>query len=245
MSGDVVKDTHVSGIYYSPSGAGCPVWKSPWTGSVGLTLVSPLQLSVLVPSPYLVPEAQEATGPVRKIYIPRAAALAWSPSALNLRHGGVPESRSLLQVQIRAWYRQQDCHHGQLRYLSRPFFSSSLLISFFISSGVGKTSLLHRYTQNKFDPKNTTSTSGAFFVTKKVFVNGLKVRLQLWDTAGQERFRSMVRSSFSLSSPRHSSAFPTISIRHPCTIEVSSHIPLPALFGHVRSQPLFFPFSRC
>ncbi|KAG6813460.1 hypothetical protein H0H92_010794 [Tricholoma furcatifolium] len=59
------------------------------------------------------------------------------------------------------------------------------------NSGVGKTSLLHRYTQNKFDPKNTTSTSGAFFVTKKVHVNGLKVRLQLWDTAGQERFRSM------------------------------------------------------
>ncbi|KAJ3880604.1 P-loop containing nucleoside triphosphate hydrolase protein [Lentinula edodes] len=59
------------------------------------------------------------------------------------------------------------------------------------NSGVGKTSLLHRYTQNKFDPKNTTSTSGAFFVTKKVYVKGLKVRLQLWDTAGQERFRSM------------------------------------------------------
>ncbi|XP_006460125.1 hypothetical protein AGABI2DRAFT_191893 [Agaricus bisporus var. bisporus H97] len=59
------------------------------------------------------------------------------------------------------------------------------------NSGVGKTSLLHRYTQNRFDPKNTTSTSGAFFVTKKVLVNGLKVRLQLWDTAGQERFRSM------------------------------------------------------
>ncbi|KAF7353076.1 hypothetical protein MVEN_01275600 [Mycena venus] len=31
------------------------------------------------------------------------------------------------------------------------------------NSGVGKTSLLQRYTQNKFDPKNTTSTSGAFF----------------------------------------------------------------------------------
>ncbi|KIY73006.1 ras-domain-containing protein [Cylindrobasidium torrendii FP15055 ss-10] len=59
------------------------------------------------------------------------------------------------------------------------------------NSGVGKTSLLQRYTQNKFDPKNTTSTSGAFFVTKKVFVNNIKVRLQLWDTAGQERFRSM------------------------------------------------------
>ncbi|KAH7931345.1 ras-domain-containing protein [Leucogyrophana mollusca] len=59
------------------------------------------------------------------------------------------------------------------------------------NTGVGKTSLLHRYTQNKFDPRNTTSTTGAFFVTKKVYVDGLKVRLQLWDTAGQERFRSM------------------------------------------------------
>ncbi|KAI0776045.1 P-loop containing nucleoside triphosphate hydrolase protein [Trametes elegans] len=59
------------------------------------------------------------------------------------------------------------------------------------NTGVGKTSLLHRYTQGKFDPKNTTSTTGAFFVTKKVTVDGTKVRLQLWDTAGQERFRSM------------------------------------------------------
>lgn len=59
------------------------------------------------------------------------------------------------------------------------------------NTGVGKTSLLHRYTQNRFDPRNMTSTTGAFFVTKKVHVDGLKVRLQLWDTAGQERFRSM------------------------------------------------------
>jgi hypothetical protein len=70
-------------------------------------------------------------------------------------------------------------------------------------TGVGKTSLLYRYTQNKFDPKNTTSTSGAFFVTKKVYVNGLKVRLQLWDTAGQERFRSMVSFLSSISSASH------------------------------------------
>jgi Ras family len=62
-------------------------------------------------------------------------------------------------------------------------------------AGVGKTSLLQRYTQDKFDPKNTTSTTGAFFVTKKVYKDGLKVRLQLWDTAGQERFRSMVSHS--------------------------------------------------
>ena len=63
------------------------------------------------------------------------------------------------------------------------------LLTVFVRIGVGKTSLLHRYTQNKFEPKNTTSTTGAFFVTKKVYINGVRVRLQLWDTAGQERFR--------------------------------------------------------
>lgn len=69
---------------------------------------------------------------------------------------------------------------------------NSTVLSLISLSGVGKTSLLQRYTQDKFDPKNTTSTTGAFFVTKKVYKDGLKVRLQLWDTAGQERFRSMV-----------------------------------------------------
>ncbi|EJD53926.1 ras-domain-containing protein [Auricularia subglabra TFB-10046 SS5] len=59
------------------------------------------------------------------------------------------------------------------------------------NTGVGKTSIVHRYTENKFTPTSTTSTTGALFVTKKVVVNGFKVRLQLWDTAGQERFRSM------------------------------------------------------
>ncbi|KIJ56836.1 hypothetical protein M422DRAFT_218541 [Sphaerobolus stellatus SS14] len=59
------------------------------------------------------------------------------------------------------------------------------------NTGVGKTSLLQRYTRNTFDPVTTLSTTGALFVTKKVYVDGLKVRLQLWDTAGQERFRSM------------------------------------------------------
>lgn len=72
------------------------------------------------------------------------------------------------------------------------------------SIGVGKTSLLHRYTQKNFDPRNMTSTTGAFFVTKKVHVDGLKVRLQLWDTAGQERFRSMVRTHFHSLTSRYS-----------------------------------------
>lgn len=68
----------------------------------------------------------------------------------------------------------------------------SPLSSPFFSSGVGKTALLNRYTRNKFDSTNATSTTGAVLDTKKVYKDGFRVRLQLWDTAGQERFRSMV-----------------------------------------------------
>ncbi|KAG8681980.1 hypothetical protein FRC09_017111, partial [Ceratobasidium sp. 395] len=57
------------------------------------------------------------------------------------------------------------------------------------SSGVGKTSLVTRYVEERF--AQTTTTTGAFFHSKKVTVDGTKVRLQIWDTAGQERFRSM------------------------------------------------------
>ena len=59
------------------------------------------------------------------------------------------------------------------------------------SQGVGKTSLVHRYTSGQFAIASTPSTIGASFLTKKLVVDGVKVRLQLWDTAGQERFRSM------------------------------------------------------
>ncbi len=109
--------------------------------------------------------------------------------SLSLRpHGHLRRPRPLRPPPLRQWHRQQDRHHGQLWYV-RPTSPAPRSCR---ATGVGKTSLLYRYTQGKFDPKNTTSTSGAFFVTKKVYVNGLKVRLQLWDTAGQERFRSMV-----------------------------------------------------
>lgn len=57
-----------------------------------------------------------------------------------------------------------------------------------------------------------TSTTGAFFVTKKVAMDGRKVRLQLWDTAGQERFRSMVRRRLSFCPP------PPTPLRPPCII---------------------------
>ncbi|KAJ8514760.1 hypothetical protein ONZ45_g7744 [Pleurotus djamor] len=59
------------------------------------------------------------------------------------------------------------------------------------SSGVGKTSLIQRYTHSKFEPPTSTPTTAPSFVTKKVHVDETKVRLQLWDTPGRASFRTM------------------------------------------------------
>ncbi|CAN9512652.1 unnamed protein product [Ophioblennius macclurei] len=72
-------------------------------------------------------------------------------------------------------------------------------------SGVGKTTFLYRYTDNKFNRKFTT-TVGIDFREKRVVYTGkdadgateknFRVHLQLWDTAGQERFRSLTTAFF-------------------------------------------------
>ncbi|XP_017776483.1 PREDICTED: ras-related protein Rab-31-like isoform X2 [Nicrophorus vespilloides] len=56
--------------------------------------------------------------------------------------------------------------------------------------GVGKTSLITRYTQKAFN-LNISSTIGASFFTCKTNIDNAIVRLQIWDTAGQERFKAM------------------------------------------------------
>ncbi|GAA5925961.1 uncharacterized protein JCM15063_005172 [Sporobolomyces koalae] len=58
------------------------------------------------------------------------------------------------------------------------------------SQGVGKTSIITRCTTGHFR-SSLSSTVGASLLTKKIAVDGTKVRFQIWDPAGQERFRSM------------------------------------------------------
>lgn len=60
--------------------------------------------------------------------------------------------------------------------------------------GVGKTSIITRFTYDSFD-KAHQPTIGIDFVSKSVSLDdGSVVRLALWDTAGQERFRSLIKS---------------------------------------------------
>ncbi|CDW52900.1 Ras and EF-hand 8 domain containing protein [Trichuris trichiura] len=62
-------------------------------------------------------------------------------------------------------------------------------------SGVGKTSFLDRFTNDRFDPTHQ-STIGIDFHLRVLKVEDQLIGLQLWDTAGQERFRSITKQYF-------------------------------------------------
>uniref|UniRef100_A0A7S1EZY4 Ras-related protein Rab-1 n=1 Tax=Noctiluca scintillans TaxID=2966 RepID=A0A7S1EZY4_NOCSC len=57
-------------------------------------------------------------------------------------------------------------------------------------SAVGKTCLLNRFCESRFDT-NFVVTIGVDFKWKTVEHDGKKLKLQVWDTAGQERFRTI------------------------------------------------------
>ncbi|KAJ9594196.1 hypothetical protein L9F63_014356 [Diploptera punctata] len=62
-------------------------------------------------------------------------------------------------------------------------------------SGVGKSSLLLRFTDDNFDPEQAL-TIGVDFKTKKISIDDNVVKLAIWDTAGQERFRTLTPSYY-------------------------------------------------
>ena len=62
-------------------------------------------------------------------------------------------------------------------------------------SGVGKSSLLLRFSDDTYDT-NFNSTIGVDFKIKTVDLDGKVVKLQIWDTAGQERFRTITCSYY-------------------------------------------------
>ena len=76
------------------------------------------------------------------------------------------------------------------------------------NSGVGKSSLLFRFSENIWE-KEFIPTIGVDFVSsiihfnskniqklKSLEVDGKKVKLQIWDTAGQERFKNIQASYY-------------------------------------------------
>ncbi|MBD3160286.1 MAG: GTP-binding protein [Candidatus Lokiarchaeota archaeon] len=61
--------------------------------------------------------------------------------------------------------------------------------------GVGKTSIVVRYTEDKFD-EDMRMTIGVNFATKKLLVRGEPLKLTIWDLGGQPRFYDVVGDYF-------------------------------------------------
>lgn len=61
--------------------------------------------------------------------------------------------------------------------------------------GVGKTSIVIKYTEDRFD-ESMKMTIGVNFATKQIDLEGRGVTLMLWDLGGQPRFREVVTDYF-------------------------------------------------
>nr|XP_009857997.1 ras-related protein Rab-10-like isoform X1 [Ciona intestinalis] len=62
-------------------------------------------------------------------------------------------------------------------------------------SGVGKTSVMRRFTDNEFS-FNFVATIGIDFKVRTIKVKEKMIKVQIWDTAGQERFRSITTAYY-------------------------------------------------
>ena len=63
------------------------------------------------------------------------------------------------------------------------------------NSGVGKSSLLLRFSDDTFTG-NFMPTIGVDFKIRTLEVDGKTIKLQIWDTAGQERFKTITSSYY-------------------------------------------------
>ncbi|KAK3094769.1 hypothetical protein FSP39_005976 [Pinctada imbricata] len=68
-------------------------------------------------------------------------------------------------------------------------------VVFIGDSGVGKSSFIHRFCCDHFNPM-FSATIGVDFQVKTLVIDSQIIVLQLWDTAGQERFRSITKQYF-------------------------------------------------
>ena len=61
--------------------------------------------------------------------------------------------------------------------------------------GVGKTSLITRFTDERFIT-SYTATIGVDFKSRIIRYDEKNIKLQIWDTAGQERFRNITQAYY-------------------------------------------------
>jgi len=78
---------------------------------------------------------------------------------------------------------------------ARPKYDHLVKLLLIGDSGVGKSCLLLRFSDDQFTASFIT-TIGIDFKVKTVDLEGKRVKLQIWDTAGQERFRTITSAYY-------------------------------------------------
>ena len=62
-------------------------------------------------------------------------------------------------------------------------------------SSVGKTCILLKYVDNKFEESNI-ATVGVDYMDKMIEYKNFNIKLQIWDTSGEERYRSITKNFY-------------------------------------------------
>lgn len=81
---------------------------------------------------------------------------------------------------------------AQANKTSYDYLMKLLLIG---DSGVGKSCLLLRFSDDSFTP-SFIATIGIDFKIRTIDLDNKKIKLQIWDTAGQERFRTITTAYY-------------------------------------------------
>ena len=63
------------------------------------------------------------------------------------------------------------------------------------NSGTGKTSIINRFINEKFED-SYKCTIGVDFLLKKIKINDQNIKLQIWDTAGMEKYKQITTSYY-------------------------------------------------
>mmetsp|Transcript_6346 Transcript_6346/g.10568 ORF Transcript_6346/g.10568 Transcript_6346/m.10568 type:complete len:213 (+) Transcript_6346:83-721(+) len=77
----------------------------------------------------------------------------------------------------------------------KPAYDYLIKLLLIGDSGVGKSCLLLRFSDDSFTPSFIT-TIGIDFKIRTIELDGRRIKLQIWDTAGQERFRTITTAYY-------------------------------------------------
>jgi len=86
-------------------------------------------------------------------------------------------------------------HLGQLERVQMNAIDLQIKLLTIGDSSVGKTCLLHQYTNKSF-PGSSIPTVGIDFKIMNITIDGKRIKMQCWDTAGQERYRNITANYY-------------------------------------------------